>query len=674
MPIYIDNPDSGYMPPSWELLDYEETKQYTIGEPPPTFSPFRMIFRDFYDWPGYHHFKIRYYINQGSSISWLSLKGELVIDPTAIDVYGIFDVPVDFIPTADVSILSPGRYQAQINMYMYGTYNDIESHLQSEVYNVTLIVSPGTAVVGTDKSKFNLLFIRSTGQLFGDTKVSLTNNSDGYEYYIGFQQQKQLLKTDNNAFSVSANIMPGEDASGMSVAGSPYYISAYITDGMRTYSNFLVEVSVLENDGISVDETEINFSLLKSASETKTEKIRLLNPTGKAYTVKAPWWLQYEIIPGSGSDEIVFKTLNSSAINIGNYIDVITITAEGQKISISTSLVVINFLTSEFNPEETSFCLDKKLIKFYRINAAARFVKIKITAVFKGWGFSKTFVSEMSAVYFNERCEFDLGEKIHNYFPKVIQNMMQEPSREAFFNAKVWYNPAEVTVDASEIDADYNVLQSETISGILLLPGKKPAGFPWLTNHLVRSRLGSSKKIFSYVSGLVKPTDIAPSYANMTNAGSGNAVAVKTEDADGLVTWQNKKQFTAQGKTLTVYLREPGPCANTIQWENQNLMPEYLDVSGEFKKSKNKNHIYDKNLLNSIEKFDVQNTTVFNIDTGFILKAEKSLIDEMADARVLFFSLEGKNYRGFMTNEKIVEIDSSEELVRYDLEIIAEEV
>ena len=63
----------------------------------------------------------------------------------------------------------------------------------------------------------------------------------------------------------------------------------------------------------------------------------------------------------------------------------------------------------------------------------------------------------------------------------------------------MWYFPAVISGTVEELDADYNIKNSETLTEIKFFAGKKPLGYPVLTNNLVRRRSADSKVIFSFI-------------------------------------------------------------------------------------------------------------------------------------------------------------------------------
>jgi len=184
------------------------------------------------------------------------------------------------------------------------------------------------------------------------------------------------------------------------------------------------------------------------------------------------------------------------------------------------------------------------------------------------------------------------------------KNILTDPVT-ANFNNKFWFAPAEVDIQVQELNADYNVLNSDIVGQIKFYPGKKPKAFPVLSNNLFKQRTDGSKYIFSYIQGLVDPSKIASGAANVYD--DGIVTSVKIEDSENKIIFPKKKVFKITDQLELIYLTLPkvGPSIIHVQFENQNLVPDSFTFTGNVKSTPGYKHVYDQNLLNSIqEKFD----------------------------------------------------------------------
>ena len=87
-------------------------------------------------------------------------------------------------------------------------------------------------------------------------------------------------------------------------------------------------------------------------------------------------------------------------------------------IVIPITLSVINFFSSQLSLD-FNFCLDKKLLKFYKIDSTGIFVRANLTITFKTPTETQTIERTYVMPYFEGKAEMDLGARLQTYFFKV---------------------------------------------------------------------------------------------------------------------------------------------------------------------------------------------------------------------------------------------------------------
>ncbi|MBP7356974.1 MAG: hypothetical protein KA871_02555, partial [Cloacibacterium sp.] len=326
-------------------------------------------------------------------------------------------------------------------------------------------------------------------------------------------------------------------------------------------------------------------------------------------------------------------------------------------------------LSSDFN-----FCLDKKLMKFYKIDEAGVFVRALLTITFRTPTETKTVERSYVLPYFEGKAEMDIGAKIQTYFLKYIKNILAEANVSQYFNQKVWYYPVSVTGTVEELDADYNIKNSETLTEIKFFAGKKPLGYPVLTNNLVRRRSADSKVIFSFISGVTNINDFGANFTSYAVVPDKVAVALKTEIADQLFTWPSVKQFNIGVNPIKIITLPNNNQTVNVAFYNSNLVPDWLTITGDFKISDDYTHTISRNVISgNEEKFDTEKTKNLTINSGFILRTELPVLEELAESKLIFLEIAGKYYKGILTTNKIGKEDSTEELISRDLEFLITE-
>jgi hypothetical protein len=274
------------------------------------------------------------------------------------------------------------------------------------------------------------------------------------------------------------------------------------------------------------------------------------------------------------------------------------------------------------------------------MNAAARFVRITVSAIYNLMGVETIKEGIYPIPYVSDKDKFSLGEKVHKQFPRFKGSFFDVVGEiELMKNAVVSFK-------AEELDVNYNVLLTETQSNIKLFPGVKPIGYPLLSNFLFRKR--NNNAIF--FNSRVQDEKI---------------MVEKIVDTDDV----NSLQYGE--KQVIYYLYPKYSKVLNLHFENENLSPEWFSLTGEYKISSDYTHIYAKNVFNSQnEKYDFSKVKILTINTGFFLKEELYLIEKMIESRITYIMIEDKLYRCFSTVQKFVLNDSLEQLANKDLEFL----
>ena len=619
----------------------------------------------------YYDVRIKYYIDN----NWIFLSGSDVLPDNSISINNsTANINIDFDNLLDLQlgestgIITFILEVKQDNISQWTVIDTIDHIIKINVINEIL--------VKTNKTTYEIQYLKSTGTFSGDTVISLVNNVRSKNYSVQLTQSAQYFAIQDASFSTSTNIIAGADLTQLAtVTNNPLGILAVLKNSSGVaVANFSLKVSILENDDITANINELEFELVKSKSETKSATFNLANPSGKSFSITAPSFVTVSPRSGNTSAEITISTVNSSTLNIGDYSGDIVITYDSTKtIVIPITLSVINFFSSQLS-SDFNFCLDKKLMKFYKIDEAGVFVRALLSITFRTPTETKTVERSYVLPYFEGKAELDIGAKIQTYFLKYIKNIMAEANVSQYFNQKIWYYPVSVTGTVEELDADYNVKNSETLTEIKFFAGKKPLGYPVLTNNLIRRRSADSKVIFSFISGVTNINDFGANFTSYAVVPDKVAVAFKTETADQLFTWPSVKQFNIGVNPIKIIMLPNNNQTVNVAFYNSNLVPDWLTITGDFKISDDYTHTISRNVISgNEEKFDSEKTKTLTINSGFILKSELEILDEIAESKLIFIEINGKYYKGILTINKIGKEDSTEELISRDLEFLITE-
>ena len=623
----------------------------------------------------YNSYRLFYFINQTrASQEWLSISGPNILQGNEIDISensAIIDIDL-----LNLSVISAGNYYGTINFQLCGEYSTGNYFLLESIeHEIFLQITPGIAIQ-PDKHIYNIQYLKTTNTFSGDTLITLLNNTGAENCSIELSQPAQYFAIADASFSTSTNIIAGADLAQLATAtANPLGILAALKNSAgTTIANFSLKVTILENDDITANISTAEFELVKSKSEVKTQKFNLSNPSGKSFSITAPSFVTVSPSSGNTSAEITISTVNSSTLNIGDYSGNIVITFDSTKtIVIPITLSVINFFSSQLS-SDFNFCLDKKLMKFYKIDEAGVFVRALLSITFRTPTETKTVERSYVLPYFEGKAELDIGAKIQTYFLKYIKNILAEANVSQYFNQKVWYYPVSVTGTVEELDADYNVKNSETLTEIKFFAGKKPLGYPVLTNNLIRRRSADSKVIFSFISGVTNINDFGANFTSYEVVPDKVAVALKTATADQLFTWPSIKQLNIGVNPIKIITLPNNNQTVNVAFYNSNLVPDWLTITGDFKISNDFTYTISRNVISgNEEKFDTEKTKNLTINSGFILRTELPVLEELAESKLIFLEIAGKYYKGILTTNKIGKEDSTEELISRDLEFLITE-
>lgn len=571
-----------------------------------------------------------YFSFEGTGISWLYSPGNegssyiMYTDP-------LVELPVS---VQNLNLLPNGIYKA----YVYIELSNSEGYVRTLTGTVNLTlggVAPGT--IATDKNPYNLVYNRATDELTGDLAVGILNNDDLID--LKFWQNGNIFAAAENfttGFTLAENpAVPMATNPALPETGSVSIPAKILKQTGEFVQGFNINLVIVDG-GITVQPESLYFEVFKGSPE-KSAPLSVTNPLGIDFDVtEFPAWLTLDAVSGDTSQTITATTA-TDLLEVGTYTGIIKFEFNiDDFIEIPVTLDLKAFIIID---ETKDFCLDLPPVKVNRKSADAKFVRITMTAVYKVLGVVSTFEKVYQMPYFQDVASFELGEKLHRHFPRAKQHFFNETEF-------VFMENIVASIKVEELNANLEVLFTESASDIKLFPGKKPAAYPLLSNFLHRKK-NEDAVIFT------------------SEVDAEEVIFKKTAESvlvNPLIIGTVEINFYDFPKTYAPV---------HVQWENQNLVPEWFTFTGDYKISPDYNHVYARNIFNGQnEKYDFSKVKTLTIDTGMMLAAERLLVSEMIESKISFIKIEGKIYRCFNVTKKNVDIDSTEELVARQLEYI----
>jgi hypothetical protein len=563
----------------------------------------------------------QYYIQfENTSVNWLrgpDQNGSYVDGFVELDLQNLDSLPA-------------GTYKATVYVELSNADHFIRT--LTSVVNLTLT---GSAQVNiqTEKPTYQVYFNRANNTLSGDTTVNIVNNVESK--VLSFFQPNTVFEprsvfTDNFVIGDNAALSIANNPS-LPASGTILYQCKLLGPSSEFVAGFEIELVLLNDNGIGVSPDSLSFEVIKNTTE-KNQTVSIINPLGIAFTIETPNWLIPSANSGNTSSSIVVTTSTDNLVP-GTFNEFFTVKFVGGQIDVPVKLVLKQFITLQ----DSDFCLDLKPILFSKITPTAAYVKITISATYSVLGVETLVNQAYKIPYINDKATFDLGTKLHNYFPRIKQHLFDEDSTEVLKAIK-----CDLTIE--ELDVDYATVLSEDVDDLKFFPGKKPKMFPILTNFEHRKRNKSSEMFFTHVSG-------------------DSVITEKISD--------DLDEVVFGGETITLYRFPDAFSPIQMQWENQNLVPEWFSFTGDYNINAEFNHITSKNILNSLMgKFATTKIKKLTINTGFMMQSEIELLEEIVESRLMFLKIDNKIFECYSTTSKLALDSSSQSIIERDLEFI----
>lgn len=562
----------------------------------------------------------------GTSVDWIGIDGyngdSFYID----DFSGSKTLPIVL---KNLESLTGNAYKAVIR-FGFSNYEGADKMVDVEI-NLAISGSFGPQ---TDKSTYNVVFNRANNTLTGDTTVNINNNPEAK--LLKFWQPSDVFqpKSDfTDGFLLEDNILQSIATNpNIPLSGTFTHLCKILGPGDAYQCRFEIDMVVFNDSGVVVKPDDLSFEIIKNKEE-KSKVLSILNPLNLDFIIEAPDWILLSQNSGNASSDITVSTTTAD-FSAGSYNGFIKVIYDSGEKSIPVNLILKQFIKIE----ESLFCLDLPPIQFTRINENGIYVKIALSAAYNVMGHVTNITQDFIVPYINDSAIFDLGKKLHSYFPRYKKDLFDIDSPIEFMK------PIDCSLVLSELDVDYLDLLDNDVINIKLMPGAKPKLFPIFSNYGFRNVKDNSEIYVAHYE-------------------VDSVFVEKTHPEDG------KIEFGEKIIQLYTFPKSFQPIH--IQWENGNLVPEWFTFTGDYTITGEYTHIVSKNVLNSlIEKFETTKVKKLTINTGYLMKQEVQLLEEMIMNRLLFFKIDGKVYQSYNSTAKLQLQSSTDNVINRELEFI----
>lgn len=628
----------------WRITHTNLNFQYTRGEAVPQPQPFFVTFPELWLWVARQSDEVVFGLETSFSSgvefaqvypsALLQMDNEGVLSESNIDeISSMF-----FIRFENFTQLSVGTHIMTLRFKAYWKTSaglHFIEYAPQEVSLVLRVKSGGSSVgavgvpsVVSPVPKLQLVYDLNTQTLFGDTVMPILANSD-----FDVIEAPGYFSLDSG----NHNILPFHPV--LSSMGVGEYVGLII---LKMYSpgyygeekdmTYALEVVDMQNQSFLVYPDEYTLVANRSKPEVKEGKVKVVNPHGYSFSVEFPSFLASAVVEDSS---LVFRTQSSETLSEGLHSGDIILRYNGVEKRVRVVLNIIDQVTSEFEGEAYYFALDGRKITVGKSSAEAAYVSFVLEMVFQGYGRESREVQEYIFPFFGSTVEFFPGEEVQDFFIRIRELL-------AVTFQDYQYHMAYVNIVVREFNAQNEKVSELRLDGMYFAPGKKPKGFPVFTDFPTR-RVYSTSKIRMNVDwledrfsglGLLHLEPLMEVHA--VNFGLKDIYPVGELPALGGIQLY-PLPAPRDGRVVHLF------------FETHNLVLEWFSCAGEIHKEYDFTHITHEG---NGEKYMSNTVEMLTLHTGWILREEIPLVNDLIESRVCFIYMEDKWIKAYPMSKK----------------------
>lgn len=479
---------------------------------------------------------------------------------------------------------------------------------------------------------------------------------------------------DHIDFGLSATYMRTGVIPGLSLrVGSRIECEAFFFDRNALFQ-FKIAVTVVGNPrSFGVSPWSYTFVLVKEKQERGEGIIEIRNPNLLQFEARASSdKITLSPIENQGGEvvRIPIHTKSSQELDVGSFREQIVIkSSQGSERVIPVYISVKKEL--EMVERDIYFCKDKDLLEV-RAKGDGDYMEMQLKIHFSGYGQEKEVTQRYEYVFFQGKVKIDIGEEVQDFFEGIpnLHSLTLNETRD--ITVYPLYKAAVVDVVLVERALRGEEKARYELKGLRYLPGKKPKGYPYLTESFLRSTYPDSmvslsgllkdireQQLVKIVSDRVRLTEVREDY-EVGNFSFLRSVADIRYSPTSIITYK--------GLSL-----EPKPKSNDRPilgiFENQNQCPDWFSFAGEWEGHVEYQHQIGEHLL-SRERYKerVEEKRTFKLNTGWIFAEEIAVLWELVRSEQCFLKIQGEWVKVIPISQKPLSYDSTRNLHSYVVE------
>lgn len=622
----------------WKITPSQLNKSWQIGTAAPTQLFQDIIFPELeyiYSYSNYR-FKIKKVLSSGS-VDFLDITSVKLVG----DTFNQFNLETErvYFDFKNLDNLSVGSHTIPLNIEAYGVDNNNSEHYVEAFYTeVTIVVQSGTGI-STDKNSYNLTYNKADDSLSGDDKiivfisdpVTVTPTDPFIELLQGSVNSQRHLVFKKNSILQNKNV-------GNYSAVVKIQIGSYL-------KNVTVNLEVINDPTLFyLTPQAITSSLQKNLSESKNFTIAINNPNNLTISLDSKPSFIDSVTINSGN--LIVTTKNSSDLSLGIYSGDILLRSGTVVRNISVSLNVVQAISHDFKGSSYYFALDRNKVVLNKTASNASYVKMSLEMYFKGFGEEYQDFQEYTFPFFKGSAVIYPGKEIQDFFIKAKDISTS-------LNPVYQYDLTLVKMKFQEINDTDQIISTFELNNLFFAPGRKPKCFPFFTDYAKRGTYSNSI-IKLCVDKLSEKNAIVELYSNYNlpkpqhyNSFTIDQFTFLRNEFKEIV----KKEIITAGDLKFIPLPDAERVIH-IEWENQNLVFDWFSAAGDSIQTSEFEHILGESKRYKEEKYSSWLSKPLTVSTGWLLKSEIDLIDDLLLSRVCFIYIDGERIKAYPIGKK----------------------
>lgn len=438
----------------------------------------------------------------------------------------------------------------------------------------------------------------------------------------------------------------------------------------------------------SVSPSSLNFTGIKTVAEPLGVGLTAISPN--SITIVKDAWLELQDITTPSNSLIrkyIAKPMPTANMPVGFYQGNIKFLSSLSGLPVQKDISVVydlqNFQASPYNADKFFFTLENETVNFATA-AIDSYLTLDLSVLHFDYNTHQptTTVLPYKIPLFKNRGSINIAEVVGRLMEQMsVYNPISAPQ----------YKPAIVSYTTKEIGVDGAILQEQTVSGIKFIVGRKPEqvinNAAMLTQNEVPTRI--TRKGFAFINMLLpfgnyiveiyKNQELTASYGftiHTSNVYCRRLDFAPLDIAPGDVIDYKVNTNGASSKDAADitkrFLCFPDALNSTfIAWQENNNLKNVLEFTGEFKLEtdiENVFHTYRRDNTDVLEKLSSSKNGRFQIDTGWITKAEHVTIESLMMSNKAWIMLNNVAVQMVALSKQIKSSDSDEGLISYTIE------